>query len=104
RMLDQSKQYVDVLNLRLIRAFQTLTTARSHKFTKQAEKLAVLNPLAVLRRGYSIARSYPQRRIIKTIGAITPGEEIEVILADGTLLCRVEATQREEVEDDREKA
>ncbi|HBS59879.1 MAG TPA: exodeoxyribonuclease VII large subunit, partial [Firmicutes bacterium] len=58
RMLDQSKQYVDVLNLRLIRAFQTLTTARSHKFTKQAEKLAVLNPLAVLRRGYSIARSY----------------------------------------------
>lgn len=104
RMLDQSKQYVDVLNLRLIRAFQTLTTARSHKFTKQAEKLAVLNPLAVLRRGYSIARSYPQRRIIKTIGTITPGEEIEVILADGTLLCRVEATQREEVEDDREKA
>ncbi len=104
RMLDQSKQYVDVLNLRLIRAFQTLTTARSHKFTKQAEKLAVLNPLAVLRRGYSIARSYPQRRIIKTIGAITPGEEIEVILADGTLLCRVEAKQREEVEDDREKA
>lgn len=103
KMLDQPKQYVDVLNLRLIRAFQTLTGERSHKFTKLAEKLAALNPLAVLRRGYSITRSYPQKRIIRTIGALTPGQEIEVILADGTLLCRVEATQREETQDDSQK-
>lgn len=49
--------------------------------------LVAVGPQATLRRGYAIARS-PQGLILKAQDA-RPGEEIELILGQGRLLCRV---------------
>jgi exodeoxyribonuclease VII large subunit len=96
KAVDQHKQYIDMLNARLMRAFQSIFADHNHKFTKITEKLAVLNPLEVLKRGYSITRLYPQKRIIKTVDEIKDRQELEVVLADGSVLCRVENILREE--------
>jgi exodeoxyribonuclease VII large subunit len=57
-------------------------------------KLDSLNPLAVLERGYSITRKVPSLKIIKDSSAVEAGEEVEVKLFRGSLLCQVERTQR----------
>lgn len=104
KVIDQHKQYVDMLSLRLSRAIHGVVGEQYHRFAKIAEKLAALNPLAVLQRGYSITRVYPQKKIIKTIAMIEPQQEIEVILSDGLLMCRVESVQREETKVDRQES
>lgn len=102
-VVNQHKQYIDMLNLRLARAFNGVISEHNHKFTKIAEKLAALNPLAVLKRGYSIARLYPQKQIIKTIEDMKPEQEIEVVLSDGSVLCQVKNILTEETNGGRQE-
>lgn len=56
-------------------------------------KLDSLNPLAVLERGYSITRKLPSLQILKDSSAVHAGEEVEVRLFRGSLLCQIERTQ-----------
>jgi len=56
-------------------------------------QLAALNPLNVLRRGYSIVRSLPQKQVVKASKSVTINQQVEIQLSAGTLLCRVEGKQ-----------
>jgi len=56
-------------------------------------QLAALNPLNVLRRGYSIVRSLPEKQVVKTSKSVTINQQVEIQLSAGTLLCRVEGKQ-----------
>ena len=53
-------------------------------------KLEALNPLAILARGYSVTRTLPEAALVKNSKRIKPGQEVEVMLARGRLMCRVE--------------
>jgi exodeoxyribonuclease VII large subunit len=94
--LNQQKQFIDMLQGRLIRSFRTVVGAKNQQFMKLAEKLAVLNPHAILSRGYCIARLYPDKTLVRTVRSITKNQEIEVLLADGSLLCKVDSILGEE--------
>ena len=53
-------------------------------------RLEALNPHNVLQRGYSITRALPSRQVVKNAAAIRTDQQVEVQLASGALLCRVE--------------
>jgi exodeoxyribonuclease VII large subunit len=53
-------------------------------------RLMALNPMAVLERGYSITRTWPQRTIIKNARQIQINDPVEITLASGTLFGRIE--------------
>jgi exodeoxyribonuclease VII large subunit len=53
-------------------------------------KIEALNPLAILARGYSVTRTIPDAVVVKDSGQLTLDQKLEVILAQGRLLCRVE--------------
>ncbi len=55
-----------------------------------ASRLASLNPMAVLARGYSITRKLPQQSIVKTSREIQLNDHVEITLASGTLTGRIE--------------
>jgi len=55
-----------------------------------AGKLDSLSPLAILARGYSICRRLPDLVLVKEALGVKPGEQVEVILSQGGLICRVE--------------
>jgi exodeoxyribonuclease VII large subunit len=95
--LIQQYQYVDMLQKRLTRSFHTIVNSKGQQFTKMAEKLAAMNPLAVLQRGYSITRFPDDKSIVRSIATIKPNQKIEVILPDGSLFCIVEAVQKEDI-------
>ncbi len=53
-------------------------------------RLHALSPAAVLDRGFSIARVLPERKIITDARTVNAGRMIEILLAKGSLTCRVE--------------
>ncbi len=60
------------------------------KIRELNSRLQALNPAAVLERGYSIARSIPDHAIITDSHRVSIGQLIEILLAKGQILCRVE--------------
>jgi exodeoxyribonuclease VII large subunit len=52
-----------------------------------------LSPLAILSRGYSITRKLPDLTLIKEARSAGPGEQVQIRLHRGSLICRVEETE-----------
>ncbi len=58
-------------------------------FRELAARLQALSPLAILSRGYSITRSVPKAAVIRNANAVSVGQDLEILLARGVLLCTV---------------
>ena len=58
-----------------------------------AARLHDLSPLAVLARGYAVARD-GAGAVVKSVGQVESGSRIDVAVADGEIACRVEGTRR----------
>ena len=54
-----------------------------------------LSPLAILKRGYSIARKLPEGLIIKQASALSVGDEVDVKVSEGSFDARVIRIDRE---------
>lgn len=71
------------------------------RFSQQAAVAAArlhdLSPLAVLGRGYAIART-PEGAVVKSVEGMVAGDAVDVSVADGVLSCRVEAARRIDTE------
>ncbi len=80
----------DDLTARLIRIFVNKIRQKRERLLLRTEQLQALNPSAILSRGYSIARTLPDRILIRESGSVSDGQIIELMLANGTLICRVE--------------
>lgn len=52
-------------------------------------KLESLNPLSILRRGYSVTRSLPDRKVVIHPDQVGLDQQVEILLAGGQLLCNV---------------
>ena len=73
-----------------IKAIQrSLKDGRAHFFLLE-EKLKNLNPMSVLKRGYSLTRKWPEKEILKSAREVQPGRQVQILLAEGELECRVE--------------
>jgi exodeoxyribonuclease VII large subunit len=73
----------------------SLTAVRMIKDYRMAhslleEKLNDLSPLAVLKRGYSITRILPDKKIIRDVDDANMGDRVNVTLAEGGLDCLIE--------------
>jgi exodeoxyribonuclease VII large subunit len=80
--LDMNK-YNLLTNIKIILKNKRSTVSES------SIKLESLNPLAILRRGYSITRSLPDRRVVTDPDQVSLDQQVEVLVADGLLLCNV---------------
>ncbi len=58
-------------------------------FRELAARLQALSPLAILSRGYSITRSVPQAAVIRNSNDVHVGQDLEILLDRGALLCTV---------------
>ena len=60
------------------------------RFRALAGRLENLSPLAVLGRGYAVCWNADKTAIIRSATSISPGDRVQVTLADGEIGCRVE--------------
>ncbi|HID28678.1 MAG TPA: exodeoxyribonuclease VII large subunit [Desulfobacterales bacterium] len=58
-------------------------------------KLSAMNPLAILERGYSVTRTLPDNVLVKDVQQVNLGQQVEVTVARGGMVCRVERKQND---------
>jgi exodeoxyribonuclease VII large subunit len=63
---------------------------RRLSLAKAAGLIAAVSPLAVLGRGYAIARKLPGLQVVRKAAQVRPGDDIELLLQDGIVRCRVD--------------
>ncbi len=74
------------LNLR----FRHYIELKEEGFKLLSEKLEMLSPLGILRRGYSISFRLPERKMLKNTKSIKKGDLVETMLSKGRFKSRIE--------------
>jgi exodeoxyribonuclease VII large subunit len=94
--LRADRHRLERLDSRLGAAMSRRLVDRRHRLAGAVGRLDSLSPLAVLGRGYSLARA-ADGRIVRAAREVQPGDPLSVLLHEGSLDCRVErARERDE--------
>jgi exodeoxyribonuclease VII large subunit len=91
RTLNGRRALIDLQGRLQRGAYRALDRSR-HRLGADAGRLDSLSPLAVLGRGYSLTRT-PAGRIVRTWRDVAAGDAVRVLLHEGSLDCRVDATR-----------
>lgn len=76
----------------LLHAGSRLCAPHDAAMRLSASRLHDLSPVAVLARGYAIARD-AQGRVVKSVASVAPGDCLGVDVGDGRIVARVEGTE-----------
>jgi len=83
-----------MLSRRLATAPRNRLLALRGRLAATAGKLDALSPLATLDRGYAILRRSADGYVVRDCAAAPPGTQVEALVADGVLTCRVASCRR----------
>ena len=93
-MLEQRYQRLDSQ----VQLLRLLSKSRFDTFRKMADiacsRLEAMSPLAVLARGYSVSRTGPKKKVIRSVNMVQPGEEMESIVADGSIVSKIDRIEK----------
>ena len=81
RYVDDCRMRVGDLSLRLDRAAEARLSGARGEFLRLAGQLEALNPLAILTRGYAVAKR--AETPVRSVRELSVGDEIRLTLADG---------------------
>ena len=73
----------------LLKIFRIYIHQKQAKLREQRVRLDALSPVAILNRGYSITRTIPDATVVTDPESVSINQEIEVMVAKGSLFCRV---------------
>ena len=88
RLVERHRQRLDQGHERLRRAPALMVERRRAGLAQTGGRLRALSPKATLERGYAIVRR--EGEVVRSSGAVTPGDPIAVEVADGSFGARVE--------------
>jgi exodeoxyribonuclease VII large subunit len=86
RRMVAPRQQADLAAARMERALSVLVERRRGALTAGAGRLHALSPLAVLERGYSLARS-PEGKVLRRVEELPAGRTFLLRVVDGTVAC-----------------
>jgi exodeoxyribonuclease VII large subunit len=92
-LIDEHLQDIDVLRERLQQAAANRMSHWDKDLRHVLQKLHLLSPLATLSRGYAIAFTSPERRVVKSAAALKPKDLIEIQLHEGRVHAEVQRTE-----------
>ncbi|MCU0587582.1 MAG: exodeoxyribonuclease VII large subunit [Syntrophobacteraceae bacterium] len=93
RQIEPLRQRVAQLGKELTQRFLSQMSLLRLRLDRAASQLDMLSPLAVLIRGYAIAYSVTDGRIIRGSSQVEVGDPVRVRLGQGALECRVTAKE-----------
>ena len=89
KIIERYKQKVDYNKSKLLLLYNKIIHLKKGDHRLLDSRLGAASPLAILKRGYSVARSLPERRVLVDSGQVVPQERVEVVLYSGNLVCEV---------------
>ena len=93
--INQLSQRIDDLETGCRNAIARCLSDSERDLHTLAQRLNALSPLATLQRGYSISRK-TDGQVLTSAEQVSIGDKVEIQLADGDLICRVEELLSEE--------
>lgn len=87
-LLSEKRQSLELLAERLAEKSRGNLAAKRQRVLIQRERLALLDPMNLLRRGYGIVRT-GDGKLLRSVGGVRPGDDIMVKLADGEIRAAV---------------
>lgn len=88
--VNQRRQYIDSLYQKLAYLIKYEIDMKRESLKKYGTSLELINPLAVISRGYSITYLSGTEVIVDNIDRVKNGDNIDVQVKNGRILCRVE--------------
>ncbi|MEG0260273.1 MAG: exodeoxyribonuclease VII large subunit, partial [Lysinibacillus sp.] len=85
------KKELDALTLQLARATEQLLVKRKREFESSVRTLEVLNPLAILTRGFTVV--YKDEKVLKSTKEITVHDTVKLAFHDGEVTAEVVAVK-----------
>jgi exodeoxyribonuclease VII large subunit len=79
------EQYV----YKLLKTIHIIRIDKSTRLRELLARLETLSPIAILERGYSITRTLPDLKVVLDPKAVSIDQNLQVLVAKGTLTCRV---------------
>lgn len=95
RVRDQERR-LDDWDERLRKAMLAQLQQSRRRLDALAGHLESLSPLNVLARGYSLTRTLPDKKVVRSIEQTKIGDAVEIVLANGRLHAEVKAKHGEE--------
>jgi len=89
RQLARSRGGLDATATRIVRRLPHVIAARQREIDAAETRLALLDPVNLLRRGWSITRA-ADGSVLRSVRGVGPGELITTQIADGSLSSRIE--------------
>jgi exodeoxyribonuclease VII large subunit len=77
------------LSARLLVSYNSHRNGKAQALREQMAQLHALSPLAILSRGYSIARTVPDAVVVHSSNQVNVNQQLEILLKNGTLLVNV---------------
>ena len=90
RRMESSRGLLSQTERRLVRIVQHTLQMRKNRMETILGKLGSLSPLAILQRGYSITRKLPSLTLLTDVSEVREGEQVEIRLHRGALICSVQ--------------
>jgi exodeoxyribonuclease VII large subunit len=84
------RQRLDFQKTSLGRAMNRSLADRNMSLSLLNKRIEDLSPLSILKRGYSITRKLPEKTVVRNTAGLEKGEQVQVLLGEGQLECRVE--------------
>lgn len=85
RYLDIYRSKVELNIYKLLKTIQNIYNDLAERFKTADALLKVVNPSAILKRGYSITRTLPERKVVMAAETLQTGQHLEVQLAAGRI-------------------
>lgn len=93
--LDKESQYLDILQNDLLNNTRVKIEEYKTRLIGNIKKLEGINPLATILRGYALVFESNQSKLIDSIEKVDEGDDINIMLTDGTLSCKVTKKEKE---------
>ncbi len=93
RWMQSARQSIDDLQQRGQRAFHNMLQLRRAHLEGLHNRLAALNPTAILQRGFALVLR-PDGSLVRRASETNVGEMVDVLLQDGSLSTRIEQIRR----------
>lgn len=91
--ISSSKEQVNHLTMNLTNYFERYLTKRQNDYYLSINKLELLNPLSIMKKGYSVTKR--QGKIINSVSKIDINDELEIALQDGSVKATVNEVRKD---------
>ena len=82
-------EIIEQYGYKVLKTFHIIKNNKSTRLRELTARLETLNPIAILERGYSITRTIPDLKVVLDPKAVSINQNLQVLVAKGTLTCRV---------------